>query len=80
MHAARRQLQKVRRVPQHTLVGSELDRQPAQTLLELSDIGLPGLQVGTARLEQRPAVRLCPHREQRHKAGLPAAWFADDEN
>ena len=79
MHAARRQLQKVWRVPQHTLVGGQLDWQPPQTLLELSDIGLPGLQMDAAGFEQRPTVRLRPHREQSEKAGLAAARLADDE-
>src|SRR5688572_18883546 len=80
MHAARRELQEIRRVPQHALVSGKLNRQPTQTLLELSDVGLPRLQMHATGLEQRPAVGLRTHREQGHKARFPAARLTDDEH
>jgi hypothetical protein len=63
----------------HAPVRGELDRQPAQPLLELSDVGLAGLQVRAAGLEERPAAGLCPHRQQRDEARFPASRLADDE-
>ncbi len=73
------ELQEIRNVPEHALLGGELRGQPAHPLLELSEVLLPRHQVGRTGLEDGPSMGGRARREQQQEARLAHPRLADDE-